>query len=525
MHENLKFNIEHEISSMRWFQVNDHLIVMPPNPPSDHSDRVLTRTGAAALDHAPSPSELDNYSSIIVLENGTSEPGDDLRVQSLWRGNSGGENMGALFPTLRPVINHFQTLQGLLYPSTVELSQERLSNRSPEVTEWLRAVTPQRVWCLSNLLSPRKQAKSLEALLRPETNTHRLGIWGIGDIGTIVASHIRELDIADSHISEIYIGGSRESKKVETQVMELRDINLEGVHQPVVHGILPGEESRFFRECDMILIIAASDVPTPDRKDIDVRMAQFESNSKLLENFIMSAALTEYDGQILIGSDPVEQLTMKLYLEMKKREIDVNTHQLVGYGGMINRSRAKAMADEQGITSFQESGRTFGPHGNLVLAFPTHNPEQYDAKQAERLSFLTGHRNYYARERGSKPHVGPAVLIAHGIKEMNSGGIIYASPFLPSNKVGHNGSFFGTRVQYDPFPGSWKPKVEQPFLSQIMAVLDFTHEWVEQTSYFPQAMQNDPFSFTRNPEDHPAFHPYVMERWFELFADKINNDK
>lgn len=537
-------NMEELVQRPRYRAFGRNLILLPQSPSSQHCDRVLDRVAATSLERPPIPEELDQFDTLInVAPNkpASASPDEDLRVQSIYTSGAGHGLVGlaTLFPEFQKGLEHFQTLTGLLFPSRVAwnngvVEEDRRGNRLPEgnqdlIEAWLGATEPKRVWSLTHLLSPRKQAKSLESLIYPDDRTHRLGIIGLGDIGTFVASMIRQKDRTATHINDIFIGGSRHSEKVTAQLLELQHINIEGVQQPNVHAVMPGEEDTFFRECDIILILMASDIPTPGvGSNIDVRSSQFTQNVRIVCELLDRAKAREYDGQILMGSDPVEQLTMAMYLGMKVMGWDINTHQFAGFGGMINRSRAKAVADQMGFNTFQKTGRTYGPHGKMVVAIPTHNGRFFNHREAELLSLSTGHSNYRIRAQGVKPYIGPSVLIADGVIEMLAGetnpkathsrGTIYASPFLPGDDQGQLGAFFGARAQYIPTPGVWTPRVDQPYLEQVMAVLRRAHQWTSITSHHPESLEHDPFTDGQN--SHPAFHPFMMEEWMKLVMQK-----
>src|SRR3989344_8501265 len=223
-----RFNIERATNTRRWRAVDRNLIVLPLTQATDHCERVLDRLCATRLTRPPILEELEKFNSIIVVDQNVPGKDEHLRVQSLWFTKDNPLiNLATVFPDLRPGVSHFQTLRGLLWPAQTKLKPELIIEDKNSLEAWLKAISPHRVWSLSNLLSPRKQAKTIEALIRPESRTHRLGIFGIGDIGSIVSAIIRSEDIASSAISDIFIGGSRQSEKIEAQVLELDHINIE----------------------------------------------------------------------------------------------------------------------------------------------------------------------------------------------------------------------------------------------------------------------------------------------------------
>ncbi|MBM3284222.1 hypothetical protein FJY90_08375 [Candidatus Gottesmanbacteria bacterium] len=192
---------------------------------------------------------------------------------------------------------------------------------------------------------------------------------------------------------------------------------------------------------------------------------------------------------------------------------------------MINRSRAANAAYLLGIGSqFVRDGRAYGPHGKMTLAFHTHGTK-YDARTAEILSLMTALANYSVRDYGVKPYLGPAALITEGIRLMRfptkgrkRSGVLYASPFLPSNRPDQSGAFFGCRVRAEPAAATFTPFVQQPYLPQIMDVLERSHRYVQETSQNPAALKVDPYEFTNEGRKHPAFHPHVMRSWEEAAA-------
>lgn len=520
------FCVEQSAGEKRWFVVEDRYLVVTPQKQEeqevDYTGKVLSRLGAEMLERTPNPEEFSQFESIITTELSKPDFEEELKVRSFWSSSLGWPNMGAIFPELREGLKRFETLEGVLYPSSLELDSEFRVKSSDILETWLRAIDGKQTWCLTRLLSSRKQAHFTEQLIRPETHTHRLGVYGLGDIGKYVASILRALDTSESGLNALYLGGTIAEGGVTGETEDVRQLHLEGVQQPVISLVEPGNEEIFFNECDAIIILTAASIESPgEGNGEDVRSKQYEGNVKIIKEFIEQANRVEYDGQILIGSDPVEQLTMAAFRSLRERGVDVNNHQLAGFGGMTNRSRAKHFADVMGISCFKDTGRVFGPHGKMAVVVPTHDPRYFNFAQAEDLSLRTGHGNYDVRKKGVKPYLTPAVLIAEGIKQMfsNAGGdshkILYASPFLPSNKSGQKGAFFGTRVKYNNNVGVWTPRVDQPSLPQIIDILQRAHEYTERTSDNPGALKIDPFGEN---EHHPAFHPSILEAWFDRIS-------
>ncbi|MBM3282696.1 hypothetical protein FJY90_00445 [Candidatus Gottesmanbacteria bacterium] len=516
-----RVDFEQAVKSNRWIEAAGNLIVFPQDALIEPCSEVLDGFDARKLERPPTADEIDYYKSVIVIDGGIPKEDEDLRVQSLWLGNGPWANVGIVFPDLRSNLTHFQTLQGVLYPKRVDFPKDLRANSQGEIESWLQALATRRVICLTHLLPDRRRAHTLEQLIRPDSLTHRLGIWGIGDIGRNVAVAIRSQDIADSGVSTLLIGGSRDDENVDALYEELQQINIEGIHQPEVRTVKKGEEDRYFKECDLILILVAANIPSPETgSNIDVRAIQYQDNLELLRQFIANAPI-KFDGQILIGTDPIEQLIWAIYKEAKKRGLGWNTHQFAGFGGMINRSRALKEAYELGVGHlFIKSGRTFGPHGKMALAFHTHTAKHYNIRAAEELSRATAMANYVIRAKGEKPFFGPAALVAQGIRQMrypNEGrksGVLYASPFLPADQPNEFGAFFGCRVRFLPGASAFTPSVEQPYLQQIMDILIRCHRFVRVTSLIPGALQVDPYDFV-GPDEHIAFHPHGMKEWEE----------
>ncbi|OQY40403.1 hypothetical protein B6228_01720 [Candidatus Atribacteria bacterium 4572_76] len=172
------------------------------------------------------------------------------------------------------------------------------------------------------------------------------------------------------------------------------------------------EENIF--DCDMFVFCATVGVPSLGEEQEDVRMKQFEGNSKIISDYARKAREKSFKGIFAIISDPVDLLCKAVFLTGNKDasgEFDFKglaADQIRGYGLGVMHARAVYYSKQNTETAeYNREGRAFGPHGRgLVIA---NSLKKYDESLSEMLTAQTVKANLEVRKTGFKPYIAPAL--------------------------------------------------------------------------------------------------------------------
>lgn len=273
----------------------------------------------------------------------------------------------------------------------------------------------------------------------------RVHVLAIGDVGSTLLTglHLLGGDVIDSiGICDISENVTSRWEFEENQIAYPWDYDA----LPEVDVVKP--EDLF--KCDVFVFVASKGIPPVGSPVTDVRMYQFENNSKIVAQYARQAREHHFKGLFAVVSDPVDPLTKTAYLESnrnEKGEVDnmgLRPEQVHGFGlGVMNARAAYYAKRDSRFTQFLTEGRSFGPHGqDLVVA---DSIEHYDDELSKELTQLTVTANLYMRSIGFKPYVAPAY---------SSGAI---SLILMMRGAWHCGSVFfggvymGVKNRYTPF--------------------------------------------------------------------------
>lgn len=237
----------------------------------------------------------------------------------------------------------------------------------------------------------------------------KVNIVGLGDVGGVLLTglkllggrYIESIGIYDKNINSI--------KRWE---LEANQIFCPFTTQKFPEVYHLREENIF--DCDMFIFCATVGVPSLGEKQEDVRMKQFEGNSKIISDYSRKAREKSFKGIFAVISDPVDLLCKAVFLTSNKStggEFDFKglaADQIRGYGLGVMHARAVYYSKQNTKTAeYNREGRAFGPHGQgLVIA---NSLKKYDESLSEMLTAQTVKANLEVRETGFKPYVAPAL--------------------------------------------------------------------------------------------------------------------
>lgn len=237
----------------------------------------------------------------------------------------------------------------------------------------------------------------------------RINILALGDVGGMLLTGLRLL--GGNSVKEIGIY-DRSENKIKRWEYEMNQV-MAAFHEeeyPTVHGISKDE----LFNCDMFVFCASSGVPQVGSKVRDVRMVQFEDNSKIIKEYARLARETGFNGIFAVVSDPVDLLCKVVFLESNKNqsgEFDfkgLGADQIRGYGlGVMNARAAYYARKNPNTIHYLKEGRAFGPHGEGLLI--ANSIENYNEELSEYLTVKARNANIKVRETGFKPYIAPAL--------------------------------------------------------------------------------------------------------------------
>lgn len=274
-----------------------------------------------------------------------------------------------------------------------------------ELDEAVKAAIDQGMMRAVNRLHP-----DFETILaeKPQKTKKRVHVLAIGDVGSTLLTGLHLL--GGDCISSIGICD------ISDKVTARWEFEENQIAYPWAYDALPEvdvvkPEDLF--KCDVFVFVASKGIPPVGSGVKDVRMYQFENNSKIVAQYARQARAEHFKGLFAVVSDPVDPLAKTAWLESNKDENGVldlkglRPEQVQGFGLGVMNARAAYYAKRDGrFSQFLTEGRSFGPHGqDLVIA---DSIENYNDELSKELTQLTVTANLHMRAIGFKPFIAPA---------------------------------------------------------------------------------------------------------------------
>ncbi len=236
----------------------------------------------------------------------------------------------------------------------------------------------------------------------------RVNVLAIGDVGSMLLTGLHLLggdQISSIGICDISDQVTARWEFEENQIAYPWDYDA----LPEVYVVKPEE----LFDCDVFVFVASKGIPPVGSGIKDVRMYQFENNSKIIGHYAKMAREKNFKGLFCAVSDPVDPLAKTAFLESNKNEngeldyMGLLPEQIQGFGlGVMNARAAYYAKRDERFKQFLTEGRSFGPHGqDLVVA---DSIEHYNDEISKELTQLTVTANLHMRAIGYKPFVAPA---------------------------------------------------------------------------------------------------------------------
>lgn len=266
-----------------------------------------------------------------------------------------------------------------------------------------------------------------------------VNVVGLGDVGGTLITGLKLL--GNDCIKKIGLY-DRDTAKITRWHYEIGQISSPDLSRESIE-VCPLTEEKLF-DCDMFIFCVSVGVPKIGDEKKDVRMVQFEGNSKIVSYYAQAARKAGFKGIFAIVSDPVDLLCKSAYLESNKDDngnLDFKglaPEQIKGYGLGVMNARAAFYAKQNPETEiYINEGRAFGPHGEgLIIADSIKN---YNEKNSDYLTEKTKKANLEIRACGFKPYIAPALSSGSlSLIATIKGNWHYSSNFM-------GGTFMGSR--------------------------------------------------------------------------------
>lgn len=243
----------------------------------------------------------------------------------------------------------------------------------------------------------------------PRAGKKRVHLLAVGDVGGTLLTALKLL--GGDCVSAIGI------RDLQENTMARWTAEMGQISWPWDYGVLPEAEpvsGEDLFHCDVFLFAATRSVPAVGSPVGDVRMAQLEANRAIVESYARQARRDEFHGLFIVLSDPVDPLCRAAWLASNRDEdgnwdgLGLLAEQIQGFGlGVMNARAAYFSKQDPRFSAFLTEGRTFGPHGQGLVA--ANSIARYDDTLSQELTDLALAANLRIRDLGFKPYVAPAV--------------------------------------------------------------------------------------------------------------------
>lgn len=298
----------------------------------------------------------------------------------------------------------YQADENVSWLSSNELKANKTSDEKPDdiVLQAIEAGTLKAV----NVSDDKWREAVDEKLLSMKKK--RVHILAIGDVGSNLLTGLHLLGgdcIASIGICDIDEKVTARWQFEQNQIAYPWDYNA----LPEVDVVKP--EDLF--KCDVFVFVASKGIPAVGSGIKDVRMYQFENNSKIISIYAKQARRENFKGLFACVSDPVDPLAKTAWLVSNQDEDGnfdgkgLRAEQVQGFGlGVMNARAAYYAKRDERFKQFLTEGRSFGPHGQeLVVA---DSIENYNDELSRELTEKAVTANLEMRAIGFKPFVAPA---------------------------------------------------------------------------------------------------------------------
>lgn len=289
-----------------------------------------------------------------------------------------------------------------------------------------------------------------EALNTKLPSKWNINVLGLGDVGSTLVTGLRLL--GGECINKIGIF-DLDKNKVLRHLYECNQI-LSPFNEQEYPEVVETTMDELFT-CDMFVFCVSAGIPPLGSNVKDVRLAQFDANSKIIEVYSKMARKNKFKGIFSVVSDPVDLLCKTALLSSNTDNngiYDFNglkPEQIRGYGLGVMNARAVYYARQSLDTiHYEKEGRAFGPHGDgLIIADSITN---YNEALSLYLTDRAQNANIEVRNTGFKPYIAPALSSgALSIIDTIKGRWNYSSTYMGGVFIGAKNRLLSSGVEIE----------------------------------------------------------------------------
>ncbi|WP_411679312.1 lactate dehydrogenase [Clostridium thailandense] len=228
-------------------------------------------------------------------------------------------------------------------------------------------------------------------------------VVGLGDVGGTLVTGLRLLGSDCISRINIYDKDEKKAKRWEYECNQILPPEFDA-NYPNIYFI---EEEDLFN-CDMFVFCVSVGVPEIGTEASDVRLVQFQGNSKIVRYYAELASKRNFKGIFSVVSDPVDLLCKSAFEGSLDGKTPLLPEKIRGYGlGVMNARACYYAKQREESKHYLKEGRAFGPHGEgLIIADSINN---YNEEISDYLTTKTRKANLEVRSIGFKPYIAPAL--------------------------------------------------------------------------------------------------------------------
>ncbi len=256
-------------------------------------------------------------------------------------------------------LDKYESVNWLMEPQQNQISEELqiLSDRELlsglNINTWIEQLKPEAPDYIVNSFK-----SFISEVMALNNGKKRIHLLGLGDVGSTLAIGLKLLGGDVIHTLGVFDINEHQRKRYE---MELNQII---VNQSLKVEALTMED---LFHCDVFVFCASKYVPKVGENVSDVRMIQFEENSKIIEIYAKMARENGFKGLFCVVSDPVDLLCRSVFVASNTNEkgvfdgLGIPAERIRGFGLGVMHGRSYYYAKKMGI-EYAANGRVFGPH-------------------------------------------------------------------------------------------------------------------------------------------------------------------
>jgi len=204
-----------------------------------------------------------------------------------------------------------------------------------------------------------------------EKERHKVGIIGLGNVGSQLASDIGKL----SYVENVYLHNRTHATAVGL-ALDLNHARHQGRHDVY---IATDDIQHLFRECDQVFIVIGKRSSRKKLLGVPERWAKIIANRTVIERYARMAGSLKYKGTVFLITNPVDYFTYTFYETAHHSYDGFCTFQVYGVGLELDYMRAQYYLQQAGYMATSDEVEIGGNHsGELIYKIPVKGKAKHD---------------------------------------------------------------------------------------------------------------------------------------------------